>query len=317
MPLATPFDGYKLLQMGVETLSEIESNGIHVDLSYAKDALERVKARLEDSIEEFYETDLGDAWDTTYKWNMDIDSTEQLRHVVYNVMGAKVLKKTDSQLPSCDAEALRAMPIKGCAELINIRKLQKVANTYLKNIIAECHDGFLHPSFNLHLARTYRSSSQDPNFQNLPIRDKEMGSIIRQCLIPRKGHYFVEIDYSGVEVRIACCYHNDKTMKSYIKDPTKDMHQDMADQIFILGQGEASKDARYVAKNRYTFPTFYGSFSGLIAPDIWKGIDDLELKDPKGNDIRQHLKKNGISNQKDFLDHIKTIEDHFWDVRFP
>ncbi|NIS13857.1 MAG: hypothetical protein GWN12_18860, partial [Thermoplasmata archaeon] len=82
--------------------------------------------------------------------------------------------------------------------------------------------------------RTFRSSSDSFNFQNIPIRDLELARLIRQAIIARSGHRLVEIDYSGVEVHVAACYHQDPTMLEYLEDKSKDLHRDMAMEIFKL-----------------------------------------------------------------------------------
>ena len=61
-------------------------------------------------------------------------------------------------------------------------------------------------------------------------------NMCRKALFPRPGHQLLEADFSGLEVRIAACYHKDKTMVKYITDPTTDMHGDMAKQIFMIDQ---------------------------------------------------------------------------------
>lgn len=313
---ATMLDGYNLLHDGVLALAEIESNGIRIDVPYVEKQMERTGKKIDILNEQFWDTELGIYWKKVYKRNIDMDSDDQLRDILYQRMNLKPTKETDTGLPSVDAEALLSLEADGIDELLEIRKLNKVRGTYLKNILGETVDGYLHPQFNLHLVRTYRSSSDSPNFQNLPIRDKEMGRTIRRCFIPRPGHYFVEVDYSGLEVRIAACYHKDKRMIEYIKDPSKDMHRDMAAQIFMVPINKVTKDARYVAKNRYVFPAFYGSYYKQMAPDLWAGITELKLENGDGVPLKKHLASKGISSYKQFEEHIRRIDDDFWGVRF-
>lgn len=172
--------------------------------------------------------------------------------------------------------------------------------------------------------------SQMPNFQNIPTRLKWVSELIRPCFIARKDHILVEVDYSGIEVRIAACYHKDPTMLTYIKDPTKDMHRDMAVEIFGLSEKQVSKDARYVAKNGFVFPAFYGSYYKQIAPNIWKMMDQLKLKiEGSETPLKDHLRnKFGIkelgacdheldTEPGTFEDRLQKIERNFWDKRFP
>ena len=116
--------------------------------------------------------------------------------------------------------------------LLQIRKLKKNRDTYLNGFLREQVNGYIHPSFNLHLVRTFRSSANSPNFQNIPIRDKESMQLTRRALFPRPGHQLLEIDYGQLEVRIAACYNQDKQL---IHDIVQgDMHGDMASQIFMI-----------------------------------------------------------------------------------
>ena len=92
----------------------------------------------------------------------------------------------------------------------------------------------MHPNFNLHLVRTYRSSSDKPNFQNVPIRDAWLSKLTRKAIRSRPGCRLVEIDYGGMEVAIVTCYHKDPAMVRYIEDPELDLHRDMAAECFKI-----------------------------------------------------------------------------------
>lgn len=171
------------------------------------------------------------------------------------------------------------------------------------------------------------NSSSQPNFQNLPVRNKEIGGYIRKCFIPRKGRRIVEIDYSGIEVRIAAAYHHDPVMISYIKDKSKDMHRDMAAQCYILDPDEVSKESRYCAKNQFVFPQFYGSYYQQCCVHLWESIERMDLKTASGESVKKHLKRKGIKElgacdpkQKPikgtFEYHIQKVEEDFWGRRF-
>lgn len=127
----------------------------------------------------------------------------------------------------------------------------------------------------------------------------------------------MSMDYGGIEVKAAQWYHQDKTMFSYIEDPTKDMHKDTAGEIFLLPNEEISKDTRFVAKNDFVFAQFYGDYYRNNAKSLWSDIDKMHLKTKQTEiPLKKHLRSNGISNYEKFVDHIKDIESSFWDVRF-
>ena len=189
-------------------------------------------------------------------------------------------------------------------------------------------DGYLHPSFNLHLVRTYRSSCERPNFQNIPKRDKEALEICRRALLPRPGHLFIEADFAALEVMISACYHKDSTMLAYLRDPNADMHSDMACQIFFLDHLDRSLEAhntlRQAAKNAFVFPQFYGDYWKNNAKSLaeWVKLPQSEWKEgqgiqlPDGKHISDHLLSKGIKNFDQFAEHIKQVEQDFWGRRF-
>jgi len=118
-------------------------------------------------------------------------------------------------------------------------------------------------------------------------------------------------------------------MITYLKDPSKDMHRDMAAQCFKLSKDEVSKMARYSAKNMFVFPQFYGDYYINCARSMWDFMDHQKLT-VEGNEkltLRKHLKRNGISSLGEcdvkegtepgtFEHHIKQVEKHFWNTRF-
>jgi len=173
------------------------------------------------------------------------------------------------------------------------------------------------------------NSSSEPNFQNIPKRDKESMKICRQALYPRPGHLLLEADYSSLEVRISACYSNDPKLIQYVTDPTTDMHRDMAQQIFMISHFNPSnpehKTLRFTAKNGFVFPQFYGDWyktcalymatlTQLPRKGKWKNGQGIPLG--KGT-LSDHLIAKGVTSINDFINHIKRIEQDFWEVRFP
>jgi DNA polymerase-1 len=178
--------------------------------------------------------------------------------------------------------------------------------------------------YGLNKAITYRSASELVNFQNLPIRDPKSGKLIRSLFIPRDGHVLVEIDYSGIEVRIAACYNEDPVLVDYISDPTKDMHRDMAAKIYCCTKDQVNKLTRYFSKNQFVFPEFYGSYYIDCARNIWEMIKRHHLE-VEGTPLYRWLEQRGIyklgacdpkktPRKGTFEHHIKEVEEQFWQV---
>lgn len=318
---------YHLLHDGTLALARAEQQGIRVDMEYA----ERRKQELTEEITrleyQFKQTKLYKHWCHTTKKEPNIHSNPQLSHFLYAVKKIDPAKTTVTGQGATDEEALMELNMPELKDLIQIRKLKKVRDTYLEAFIREQVNGYIHPSFNLHLVKTYRSSSDRPNFQNIPKRDKESMQICRQALLPRPGHQLMEIDYSGLEVRIAACYHKDPMMVKYIENPTTDMHGDMAQQIFKIKHydKEKYKVLRAAAKNGFVFPEFYGDYFGNCAVNMacgWGGLPNGRWKEGQGIKVNggflsDHLINQGITSLTQFTEHVKQIEQDFWYNRFP
>jgi DNA polymerase-1 len=226
-----------------------------------------------------------------------------------------------------DEEVLQGIDHPFVQKLLRLSKYEKALGTFLKGIEQEIVGDRLHPSFSLHTARSFRSSSDSPNFQNFPIRDKEIAKIIRSLFIASPKSVLVENDFKGIEVALSAAYHKDPVFIDYITSPGKDMHKDMAAQLYCLKTDEVNKDIRYAAKNCFVFPQFYGDFYISCARALWNAIERLKLKGPDGKPLYRHLKRQGIfelgeldpeqeARDGSFEAHVQEVEKDFWNRRF-
>jgi len=322
------YEAYQLFHDGILALAHAEQAGIRVDLEYIEGKKTHLTRKIDRLEKQFMETKFFLHWQHSVKGKININSNAQLAHFLYDVKKIKVEKETASGQGSTDDEALQAMNIPELNSLLEMRKLKKVRDTYLDAFAREQINGYIHPFFNLHLVRTYRSSSDSPNFQNIPKRDEESMQIVRKAIYPRPGHQLVEIDYSGIEVKIAACYHKDPTMLHYINDPKSDMHGDMAKQIFMISNFDKKNPDHYTlrqaAKNGFVFPEFYGDYYGNCAINMacrwgqlpqgkWTGNQGIPLN---GKTLSDHLIAKGITSLDSFSNHLKKIEGDFWGKRF-
>lgn len=321
---------YNLIHQGIQAFARAEQQGIRVDLEQADKMYLELQKKINELDKEFKRSKLFKHWQHSVGGkSVNIGSNFQLAHFLYKVKKLTPKKMTPSGQGAVDDEALQSLDVPELKDLLRLRKLKKMQD-YLNGFLIESVDGFIHPVFNLHTVSTYRSSSDSPNFQNIPVRDEEAKKIIRSCLFPRKGHQLLEVDFKGIEVGIAACYHKDPTMIKYIKDPKSDMHGDMAQQIFFLDYMDKSnstmKTLRGGAKNGFVFPQFYGDYYGNNAlglsewaklPLTGKYRKDDGLMLPSDITVAQHLINNGIKSIGDFTEHLKKIEEDFWNRRFP
>ena len=318
---------YKLFHDGSLALSDVEANGLRIDIPYLIKAQSRMQKKIKRLTEALRQDEVFKLWRKTFGPKTNLASREQLGKILYGELNYPITNYTKTGKPQADETALQNIDSEFVRNLLRVERYKTVKNKYLKGIEKETEDNILHPSFNLHTARTFRSSSSNPNFQNIPIRNPEMGKIIRRCFIPRKNHVLVESDFKGIEVGISGCYNKDPILLSYIKDKTKDMHRDMAAECFTIELDEVSKQARYCAKSGFVFAQFYGDYYIHCAKNLWKEMIKSELKTVNGTDIKSILEDHGIwelgeCNPKEkavdgtFEKHIQEVEYNFWKKRF-
>jgi len=240
-------------------------------------------------------------------------------------MKRKPPKLTKSGKGSTDKETLTSLNIPELNYHLEAKKLKKIRD-YLDAFKREQVDGWMHTNFNLHLVSTFRSSSDKPNFQNIPKRDKVAMRATRQALYPRKGHQLLEVDYGQLEVRISTCVNKDPQL---IHDILKgDMHADMCKEIFqIKNFDNNNKDHHYLraaTKNGFVFPEFYGDYFkncaealacqwGELPKTRWKAGQGVEFE---GKHLSDHLIAQGFTTLDKFTLHLKKIEEDFWGKRY-
>lgn len=336
-------DAYQLLHDGALALGRAERQGIRLDVDLCHEKINQVTKSIRRLNRKFEESELVEAWQKEFGDKTNYDSGPQLATVLYDVYKLKPAKLTGSGRGSVDETTLRQYNVDGVEFMLQMRKLTKIKDTYLTAYLREAvlHEGLgwlIHPFFALHTVATYRSSSNKPNFQNVPKRDKEAMQICRSVLFALLGRRLVEIDFSGLEVAIAACYHKDPVMLQYLNDPSSDMH---ADQAYILFKLDPFADLikekggfksvpefwplRQAAKNGFVFPEFYGDYYvscaealacnwGKLPSGKWSKKEGIQL--PGGITLGEHLMGQGFRSLDKYTDHVKDAEDDLWERRF-
>ena len=221
-------DAYDLFHEGNLVFADMQENGMRVD----EEHYQRTKIKLKAQIEKLYKkidySFESKEYQKKYGKYIDIDSPKELVLLFDGILKYD-LPLTDKGNLSVDKEALAAINSEFTNTILEIRKLQKIVGTYIAQFERETANGVLRGSYNLNIPISYRSSASDPNMQNISVRDPLSKEACRGGLYAHKGHKLLEADYSGVEVSISACTHNDPNMITYIKDPSTDMHRDCYD----------------------------------------------------------------------------------------
>lgn len=303
---------FRLMMDGAQALSDVEQNGMRIDVSYLDRAIHETDKRIKILQSEIKDDKVYTIWKRRFGANTNLGSRDQLGQIIFGELQIEATHKTATGKPKTDIEALEEIDVPFVKKWNNIEKLKKVRGTYLLGIKRELAGEFLHPFFHLHLATTYRSSSSEINFQNLPNRDRKLAKLVRQAFIPRsKDHVIVEVDYSALEFRGAANFWKDPRMISYASDSSLDIHRDMAAACFCLKTESVSKEARTCAKNQFVFPLLYGSYFKNIATGIWTYVGKSGTKNKEGIHLYDHLRGVGISDIHEYRDHVKNVELQF------
>ena len=321
-------EAYKLLHEGVLALARAEQAGIRIDVAYVEQEILRLKLKIEQAEINFKNSKFYKDWKKSVNGEeVNVNSHTQLAHYLYDVLGYEPEKLTPSGKGTTDKEALLNLKIPEFTALLEKNKIKKLIDV-LEGFYGEQVDGVLHTNFNLHLVVSYRSSSSDPNMQNIPKRDEEAMQTCRKAIYPRPGHQLLEIDFKGIEVAINACYNKDSTLIKYVSDPTTDMHRDMACQIFKLDEFNKEDPThqvlRQAAKNGFVFPQFYGDYYrncavntackwGELPQSRWKEGQGIKMN---GGFLSDHFISKGIKSFNAYVEHLKKIETDFWQNRF-
>ncbi len=300
--------GNSLFLDGVNALRKAEYNGVLLDTENAileKDRITRKMIHIEKQV---LNSDELKKWDRQVPFR--VSAPQDLTHLLFDILKCKYDEDnvTATGKPKADVEALECYDIDVVKRCLEWRKWKKVRDTYLEGFIREETDSLIHTSFNLHRVQTYRSSSDGPNMQNNIKRDKEAATLLRRLIIARQGHKIAEYDYGSHEVRIISCVNKDPNLIAYVNNKNADLHRDMGLEIYLWSKDNLPKEDRQNAKSSFVFPTFYGSYWDNTSVDLWENAT---------KETRQNLKENGIKNINQFKNHVKKVEDVFWNEKFP
>jgi len=214
---------------------------------------------------------------------------------------------TDKGTPSFTQAWLEVQkdPISKC--VLEIRKLDKIRNTFIKNMIMEkATKGRIHCQFHSTGTVTGRFSSSNPNLQQVPARDQELAPLIRDLFLPEEGEDWVCADYAQQEPRVLVHYASLKNIDSaliardsYHQDENTDFHQMVADMAEI-----PRKQAKTI-----NLGLFYGMGQKKLA-------QELELDEETARSLfkKYHSKvpfvkiiSNQVSNIASTRGYIKTL----------
>ncbi len=231
----------------------------------------------------------------------NIASPKQVGEVLFEKMKIPYRwKKTSSGQFSTNEEKLSelALSYPFVQEILDYRKLAKLKSTYVDTLplLVNPKTGRVHSSFNQARAATGRLSSENPNLQNIPIRD-EAGREIRKAFEPRdSNHILLAADYSQIELRLIAEISGDEAMLESFQ-AGHDIHTATAAKVFGKKLEEVTADERRNAKT-VNFSIIYGAGASNLSRQL--NIKRTEAKELIDQYFSQYQ---GLKNYMD-----KTVE---------
>ena len=136
--------------------------------------------------------------------------------------------------------------------IVEARNLNKTSGTFINTILKHCRsDGRIHSHINQIRSDdggtvSGRISMNNPNLQQIPARDPELGPMIRGLFLPEEGDQWAAIDFSQQEPRILVHYAHvfgqnrnsplrgaEEFVNMYNSDPKTDFHTMVAEMAQI------------------------------------------------------------------------------------
>lgn len=191
----------------------------------------------------------------------NIGSPKQLGEILFDKLRIVAdAKKTRTKQYSTSEDVLINLVDKHeiVKEVLNYRSEKKLLNTYVDALPKLVHPstGRIHTSFNQTLVATGRLSSNNPNLQNIPIRE-ERGREIRKAFTSSDArHRFLSADYSQIELRLMAHLSKDENMIQAFLDK-EDIHTTTASKVYGVDIQDVTREMRSKAKTA-NFGIIYG-----------------------------------------------------------
>lgn len=160
--------------------------------------------------------------------------------------------KTEKNAPSFTKSFLQEHEHPLAKLVVEARNLNKTSGTFIGTIMKHCHsDGRIHSHINQIRSDdggtvSGRISMSNPNLQQIPARDPELGPMIRSLFLPEEGDQWAAIDFSQQEPRILVHYAHvygrsrgmalkgaEEFVDAYSNDPDTDFHTMVAEMANI------------------------------------------------------------------------------------
>ena len=197
---------------------------------------------------------------------------------VFDKLGLPYERTLKTEAPSFTKNFLANHPHNVVKCIAKAREINKAHTTFIDTILKHSQKGRIHAEINQLRSEgggtvTGRFSMNNPNLQQVPARNKELGPRIRSLFIPEEGHRWGCFDYNQQEPRLVVHYASlqnlygvDEVVESY-KNEDADFHKIVADMADI---------PRHQAKT-INLGLFYGMGKNKLQAEL--GVSKLQAED--------------------------------------
>ena len=247
-------------------LQYVERNGIAIDVPYLDELTDHyveLLNRLKDELR-------GMVNDPLYNPNSWQQVSASVKHV-FNRTLKNTRKETIQTLGENAARAGNTALYEFCNTHLQFKKEAKSYGTYVKGTRERLVGGRVYPTYKQHGTVTGRSSSNNPNVQNVT-----RGSVLRKLFIPGSDSTtFVQADYRQVEFRVICALARDPYLRSVFSDNSRNIHEEVGKGYYGSDFTRDDKE-RYIRAKAVVFGLSYGREAYSLATEF--GINEHEAQ---------------------------------------
>lgn len=246
------------------------------------------------------------------------NSPKDLIQVMYKELGIPEQISRKTGRPTTDKAALKALSnvkdendkcVYPFVELLTeFRAFDGLRKNFIKNLPELCtEDGFLFSSVMQYGTTTGRVSINKPNYQSY-------NDTIKKYIIPRKGYYATDQDYSSVEYRVLGNMSGNTMIKEGFKDPDFDYHQYQAARMYGIPYASVTPKLRKQAKG-INFGLPYGMGDESLGAAVFGDVSEENTR--KAAALRTKYFE-GQEDIRDFFDKARAsgVKNGFTETYF-
>jgi DNA polymerase-1 len=236
----------------IQVIADMEIAGVNLDTDSLKNYGSQLAGEISHLENEIY---------SLANQQFNIASPKQLGEILFDKLKvSKEAKRTKTKNYSTNEEVLLELADKHpiISKILEYRSLTKLLSTYVEALpkMVNHNTGKIHTSFNQAIVATGRLSSNNPNLQNIPVRDAKGREIRKAFIASGPDHILLSADYSQIELRLMAHMSKDTNMMNAFRN-NEDIHLSTASKIYNVPAENVTREMRSRAKTA-NFGIIYG-----------------------------------------------------------